>query len=323
MRSGVALGQKVGKKVMANIVEGVIITEGPIEETDYLAGGFQYKDRELQFFPHAEGYVSIVKEGIGYVFNYTDHLGNVRISYGLDPSSNELKIMEENNYYPFGLKHNNYNIDQRTYFNDELDQLVIDACESCPKEYKYKYNGKELQDELGLNMYAMDVRQYDPAIARWVVQDPVIHESLSPYNAFDNNPAFLSDPSGADSVRNNGVVYGGGHWSDGLRAEHNEKTGTSDNSSESSSNNPPDDITVNSKGIVTNVKKNNKPNRFFDENGTQLFFNDSENDFSDIDSWSKGDRLYFPISSDELAKAVAEAGLDPLMLRVQGKLGEA
>lgn len=44
------------------------------------------------------------------------------------------------------------------------------------------------------------MRQYDPAIARWVVMDPVIHHSMSPYNAFDNNPVFWADPSGADGV---------------------------------------------------------------------------------------------------------------------------
>ena len=69
----------------------------------------------------------------------------------------------------------------------------------CTGTYKYKYNGKELQDELGLNMYSMDFRSYDPAIARWVVQDPVVHHNLSPYNAFDNNPIYWADPSGADS----------------------------------------------------------------------------------------------------------------------------
>ncbi len=65
--------------------------------------------------------------------------------------------------------------------------------------YQYKLNGKEWQDELGLNMYAMDMRQYDPAIARWIVQDPVIHHNFSPYNAFDNNPVFWADPSGGNS----------------------------------------------------------------------------------------------------------------------------
>src|SRR5690606_15041556 len=67
-------------------------------------------------------------------------------------------------------------------------------------EYMYKFNGIEFQDELGLNMYAMDMRMYDPAIARWVVQDPITHYSMSPYVAFDNNPVFWADPSGADAT---------------------------------------------------------------------------------------------------------------------------
>ncbi|SFO39043.1 RHS repeat-associated core domain-containing protein [Paenimyroides ummariense] len=45
----------------------------------------------------------------------------------------------------------------------------------------------------------MDLRQYDPAIGRWLVQDPVVHHEFSPYSAFDNNPVYWSDPSGADS----------------------------------------------------------------------------------------------------------------------------
>ncbi len=67
----------------------------------------------------------------------------------------------------------------------------------CLSNYQYKYNAKEFQDELGLNMYAMDMRQYDPAIARWVVHDPIVHFYQSPYSAFDGNPVFWADPSGA------------------------------------------------------------------------------------------------------------------------------
>jgi 5-methylcytosine-specific restriction endonuclease McrA len=48
-------------------------------------------------------------------------------------------------------------------------------------------------------MYAMDARMYDPAIARWVVQDPVIHYDFSLYNSFDNNPIYFADPSGGNS----------------------------------------------------------------------------------------------------------------------------
>ncbi len=46
------------------------------------------------------------------------------------------------------------------------------------------------------------MRQYDPAIARWTSTDPVTHYSASTYNAFDNNPVFFADPSGADSIYN-------------------------------------------------------------------------------------------------------------------------
>ncbi|MDA9970486.1 hypothetical protein N9E56_01485 [Flavobacteriaceae bacterium] len=38
-----------------------------------------------------------------------------------------------------------------------------------------------------------------PAIARWTAIDPVTHFDFSTYSAFDNNPVYWSDPSGADS----------------------------------------------------------------------------------------------------------------------------
>ncbi|WKW46716.1 RHS repeat-associated core domain-containing protein [Myroides sp. JBRI-B21084] len=93
------------------------------------------------------------------------------------------KKWRQNNYYPFGLKHQGYN------------NLSGDG-------YKYKLNGKEYEDAFGLNIYEMDLRQLDPAIGRWVVQDPVVHHDYSPYSAFDNNPVYWSDPSGADSQKN-------------------------------------------------------------------------------------------------------------------------
>ncbi len=50
-----------------------------------------------------------------------------------------------------------------------------------------------------MNWYDMNLRMYDPALARWMVQDPVIHYTKSTYNAFDNNPVYFADPSGADA----------------------------------------------------------------------------------------------------------------------------
>lgn len=91
-------------------------------------------------------------------------------------------------YYPFGLKHKGYN-------------NVVNGA-----DHPYGFNGVEEQNELGLDMLSMDLRQYDPAIARWTSLDPVIHFDFSPYNAFDNNPIFFADPSGADSETKNAEI---------------------------------------------------------------------------------------------------------------------
>jgi hypothetical protein len=48
----------------------------------------------------------------------------------------------------------------------------------------------------------MNARQYDPAIGRFTSIDPIVHHSQSTYAAFDNNPAFWADPSGAAAVYN-------------------------------------------------------------------------------------------------------------------------
>ena len=152
-------------------------------ETNYL-DGFQYDNSEtgitsqplapiLKFVPTSEGYFDYVQNK--YIYNYTDHLGNIRLSYYLNGSSTE--VLEENNYYPFGLKHQGYN------------GLTGNGA------YQYKYNGKELQET---GMYDYGARFYMPDLGRWGVVDPLTEKSrrLSTFNYAANNPIRFIDPDG-------------------------------------------------------------------------------------------------------------------------------
>ena len=157
--------------------------------TDY-AGGFQYEKigtapEVLKFFATAEGYVEKNNGNapFAYIYQYKDHLGNVRLSYkDIGTTTPSLQIVEESNYYPFGLKQK---VAGEAIFNSS---------------YKYKYNGKEFQDELGLNMYDYGARNYDPVLGRWMNIDPMAGkwQEYSPYNYTLNNPMFFVDPNGED-----------------------------------------------------------------------------------------------------------------------------
>jgi len=105
------------------------------------------------------------------------------LSYGDKDNNGSVisnEIVEENNYYPFGLKHKGYN-------------NVVNGT-----QHKYKYNGKELQDELGLNVYDYGAMFYDPATGRRNNIDPKAEQMRrwSTYAYCFNNPMRFIDPDG-------------------------------------------------------------------------------------------------------------------------------
>ena len=59
-------------------------------EGNYVYTGSEGNE-QLQFFSHPEGYVSAESGGYDYVYQYKDHLGNVRLSYTEDPSNPALR----------------------------------------------------------------------------------------------------------------------------------------------------------------------------------------------------------------------------------------
>lgn len=174
-----ASGQKLQK--LANV-------NGEKTTTDY-ADGYLYENNILQYFSHPEGYVRNEMDGnFKYIYQYKDHLGNVRLTYSdanSDGSITATEIIEESNYYPFGLKHKGNEVIASTNIAQKL-----------------KYNGKELQDELNLNWYDFGARNYDPALIRWSNIDPLAEQynTLSTYAYALNNPMYFMDPNGREII---------------------------------------------------------------------------------------------------------------------------
>jgi RHS repeat-associated protein len=142
--------------------------------TDYV-GGFEYSNSTLQHFAMSEGRV-IAGAGT-YQYFLKDHLGNVRMT--ITPgAANSDKIVQQDFYYPFGMRQ---------------------AIKMPGLGNKKLYNGKELVDQNGLNWYHYGARWYDPVLCKWTTMDPA-DELHSPYCYVGNNPVFIIDPTGKQSI---------------------------------------------------------------------------------------------------------------------------
>ncbi len=105
---------------------------------------------------------------------------------------------KETNYYPFGLAQKGYN------------NLTTSLGSAGAK--KYQYNGKELQDDYGLDWYDYGARFYDVGLGRFFTIDPLakkyVFQSLYVYAA--NDPIRFIDENGKgplDNLITNFVIY--------------------------------------------------------------------------------------------------------------------
>ena len=101
----------------------------------------------------------------------TDHLGSVRAVL-----NQSMTVIEQNDYYPFGLRHPNSAL--KTTAN------------------RYRYNGKEEIAADATSDYG--ARQYSAEFCQWLQVDPLAEKrfGLSPYNFCSGNPINRVDSDG-------------------------------------------------------------------------------------------------------------------------------
>ncbi len=139
--------------------------------------GIQYKNGSIDFIQNEEGIARNSNGSYSYEYNLSDHLGNVRATFYKNPNTGLLEVLQRDDYYAFGLR-----------------KSVLAGANN----NKYLYNGKELQEELGL--YDYGARFYNPVIGRWNVIDPLAEKDrkTNPYAYGFNNPIGVVDPDGME-----------------------------------------------------------------------------------------------------------------------------
>ncbi|MGC3945456.1 MAG: Ig-like domain-containing protein [Chryseolinea sp.] len=131
---------------------------------------------------HDELLVEVNIRQPGYVYTFLSNEEPYELQVGFDDydlKHEQSSIVQLEDYYPFGLTFNSYSRENST-------------------QNQYQYNGKELQDELGLGWLDYGARMYQPELGRWGVIDNKAEKYIlnSPYVYAANNPVIFIDPDG-------------------------------------------------------------------------------------------------------------------------------
>ena len=122
------------------------------------------------------GYVDLSSGVTALRYQVLDHLGSVRAVVGASGT-----VLESDDYYPLG------------------GPLDISSASVQPE----KFQRKEWNTAKAFNTYDFGARLYDPAIGRWLSQDPLAEQyhPHSPYLFCAGNPMKFVDPTGKDNYR--------------------------------------------------------------------------------------------------------------------------
>jgi RHS repeat-associated protein len=194
------LYDRAGKKLRKTVKTSATTTQYVQDYVD----GIEYRTTgtgvlTLEAIYTNEGRVTPNGAAWRYEYNIKDHLGNTRLTFA-DLNGNGIidvtgvatttEILNENHYYPFGMNMG------YAWENNTATTMSIDN--------KYQYNGKEMNDDFGLNWFDYGARWYDASVSRWWSVDPLSEDysRWSPFNYAVNNPVRFIDPDGRGAEDN-------------------------------------------------------------------------------------------------------------------------
>ena len=174
-------GRKLSSAHTTSIIRGRTITKTS-NTTDLYIDGLIVRNGTPLLWQFDGGYVDLDANGAPTSWNYyvTDHLGSTRM---VVDSKNNIK--ETINYYPFG--------------SEMKMETPAQMQQTENANHPFRFTGKELDKQNGLNWYDFGARWFDVAgLPMWTSVDPLAEKyyHLSPYVYCENNPVRFIDPTG-------------------------------------------------------------------------------------------------------------------------------
>jgi len=141
--------------------------------------GFIYKNGALYQVQGDEGRILYQNGAFNYEFQYTDHLGNTRVSF--KANGNQLEKVAETAFDPWGV-------------------VLNGLGQQNPTQNRWEFLNREKESTFGLNLIRLGERGYNPTNGRFdrvdSKSDVAGQESLTTYQYGYNNPVLQSDPNG-------------------------------------------------------------------------------------------------------------------------------
>ncbi len=162
------------------------------EQFNYVGtgSGSEQVNAEGVIEPHVKTGMPVTKSGYLYVY-VSNETPNIPVYFdNLQVSHERGRLLETNEYYPYGLK---------------MANISYRAASVMVNRYGYN-GGNEYEDEGELNYSNTFYRKYDAQIGRFTGVDMLAESfaSLNPYQYSGNNPIMFNDPSGALLGQGNG-----------------------------------------------------------------------------------------------------------------------